>query len=187
MSAKTSSVALGAFFAAAALAASGCSTTCPRRDPTGEVFPSVRGTALDGRSVSIPEDFAGEPVVLLIGYEMNTQFDLDRWLLGLAQAGVAVRTYELPTIPGLVPGMFAGSIDAGMRSGIPREDWGSVITIYGDAKAVAAFTGNQPKLPGRIVLLDGSGRVAFFHDSGFSVRALERLRETLQALGGAKS
>lgn len=186
MKTSIAGIAMATFGALAALAATGCSTAYPRRDPTGEVFPSVRGTSLDGRTVSIPEDFAGEPVLLLIGYEMNTQFDLDRWLLALAQAGIAVRTYEIPTIPGLVPGMFAGSIDAGMRSGIPREDWGSVITIYRDAKAVVAFTGNQPKLPGRIVLLDPSGRVAFFHDSGFSVGALGKLRDVLGELEARK-
>ncbi len=168
------------------LGAAGCSTTYPRRDPTGERFPSVRGSALDGREVAIPEDFAGEPVLLLIGYQMNSQFDLDRWLLGLAQSGVDVRTYELPTIPGLIPGMFAGSIDAGMRSGIPREDWGAVITVYGDAGKVVRFTGNEVPLPGRIVLLDPSGRVVFFHDSGFSVKALERLKDALSGLRGAK-
>ena len=154
----------------------------PHRDPTGERFPTVRGAALDGKAVTVPDDFSGAPLLLLIGYQQNSQFDLDRWLLALHQAGVQVRTFELPTIPGLVPGMFAGTIDSGMRRGIPAEDWGSVVTVYGDADAIAQFTGNAEGLPGRILLLDGAGRVVFFHDRGFSVGTLDRLTAALATL-----
>lgn len=167
--------AVGGFLAA------GCRSTYDRRDPTGETFPAVRGNALDGRGVEIPAAFAGRPVLLLIGYEQNTQFDLDRWLLGLAQAGVSVATYEVPTIPGLVPGLFSGYIDGGMRRGIPEEDWGGVVTVYGDGDAIARFTGNADGLPGRIVLLDANGSVAFFHDRGFSPGTLDKLRLAVEA------
>lgn len=138
--------------------AAGCSTTYERRDPTGKVFPSVEGTALDNKNWRIPEDFAGAPVLILVGYKQNSQFDIDRWLLGLCEAGVKVRAFEVPTIPGLMPGAFSGYIDAGMRSGIPSEDWGGVITLYGDAAVVARFTGNEIGLPARVLLLDSVGQ-----------------------------
>lgn len=177
LSALAAGIALFAFTA--------CSTTYPRVGATilGKPFPTVAGTALDGTKYEIPKAFAGAPVLLLIGYEQNTQFDLDRWILGLQMAGVKVRTHELPTIPGLVPGLFAGTIDAGMRSGIPKEDWPAVITIYGDGSEVARFTGNATPLPGRIVLLDKEGKVAFFHDRGYSAGTLRELQVALQALG----
>ena len=159
----------------------GCSSTYSRRDPTGERFPSVIGTSLAGDEVRIPEAFAGEPVLLLVGFDQDTQFDLDRWLLGLTQAGIKVRARELPTIPGLAPRMFSGSIDKGMRSGIPSEDWGAVITVYGDGAKIAEFTGNENRLPGRIILLDSDGRVIFFHDRGYSVATLQRLRSALES------
>jgi hypothetical protein len=163
-----------------ALSGLGCSAKHPHRDPTGERFPSVVGTSLRGAEYRIPEAFAGEPVLLLVGYEQDTQFDLDRWLLGLTQAGIQVRAYELPTIPGLAPRMFQGTIDEGMRSGIPSEDWGAVITVYGDGDEIARFTGNENKLPGRVLLLDAEGRVIFFHDRGYSVGTLQRLRDALE-------
>jgi len=165
------------------IAVNGCSTTYPRRNPSGEMFPSVAGETLDGKAARLPEDFTGRPVLLLIGYEQDTQFDLDRWLLGLQQAGVAVDVREVPTIPGMIPRMFSGAIDNGMRSGIPDEDWGSVITVYGDAKKIAEFTGNENALPGRILLLDGEGKVRYFHDEGYSVGSLTRLQEALESLG----
>ncbi len=160
----------------------GCSSTQPRRDPTGEVFPSVVGTSLDGEEVSIPSAFAGAPVVLLVGYKQDSQFDLDRWLLGLTEAKVDVALYEIPTIPGLAPRIFSGMIDGGMRKGIPSEDWGSVITVYGDGSDIVEFTGNETPMPGRILLLDATGRVVFFHDRGYSVGSLNRLREALAGL-----
>ncbi|MHC4957676.1 MAG: hypothetical protein ACYTGN_04815 [Planctomycetota bacterium] len=158
-----------------ALAGPGCSSTYPQRDPTGAPFPSVTGTSLDGTEYQIPQAFAGEPVLLLVGYEQDSQFDIDRWLLGLTQAGFKVRTHEVPTIPGLAPRMFSGYIDEGMRSGIPSEDWGAVITVYGDGDKIAQFTGTENKLPGRVILLDAEGRVVFFHDRGYSVGTLQRL------------
>ena len=92
-----------------ALVGFGCGSTYDQRDPTGEQFPSVTGTSLKGAEYRIPEAFAGEPVLLLVGYDQDTQFDIDHWLLGLTQAGVTVRTHELPTIPGLAPRMFSGT------------------------------------------------------------------------------
>ena len=100
-----------------------CTTTVARRDPRGDHFPAVSGKDLDGTEVRLPEDLGGEPAILLVGYVMKAQFDLDRWLLGLVQLETPVRAVEVPTIRGMFPGMIAGRIDAGMRSGIPPEDW----------------------------------------------------------------
>lgn len=175
-----------------------CSSSEPRRDPTGETFPAVSGTSLDGKAFSIPGDFAGEPLLLLVGYQQNTQFDIDRWLLGLTmyfdghewvadatnpgRSPKPPRLYEVPTLPGLAPSLFAGRIDEGMRSGIPSEDWGSVITVYGDGGAIAKFTGTENGLPGRVLLLDARGKVVFFHDRGYSIGAMKKLLEALRAL-----
>lgn len=171
----------------ALLLASSCASSIPRRSPLGERFPSVAGTSLAGDEVRLPDDFAGAPVVLLVGYEMKTQFDLDRWILGLLQAGTPVALVEVPTIPGLLPGAFAGKIDQGMQSGIPSEDWGSVVTLYrGDASAVAAFTGNEGPRNGRVLLLDRQGVVRWFHDRGYSgstLLALDRVARGLAAEG----
>jgi hypothetical protein len=153
-----------------------CSTTWPRRDPTGEVFPTVAGTSLAGDAVTLPAVGAGAPLLLLIGYDQDAQFDLDRWLFGLDQAGWRIRTYEVPTLPGLVPRLLAGTIDGGMRRGIPAEDWASVVTVYGDGARIAEFTGNEDGLTGRVLLLDGAGKVVFSHDRGFSVTMLKALQ-----------
>ena len=150
--------------AALALLPFSCGTTYPRRDPVGQPFPEVRGESLDGEEVALPDALAGGPAVLFVGYEQESQFDIDRWLLGLDQAGVAARVLELPTIPGLGGRVASRWIDRGMRKGIPKEDWAGVVTLYRDAAPVARFLGNENPMPARVVLLDASGRVAGFHD-----------------------
>jgi hypothetical protein len=157
-----------------------CGSTRPNRSPLGEVFPSVQGTALDGEEWSLPEDLSGETAILLIGYKQNAQFDIDRWLIAFAMAGVQSKVLEVPTIEGLAPGIFSGQIDGGMRSGIPEVVWEAVVTIYGDAPEVVEFTGNENGLNARVLVLDPEGRVVFFHDGGFSVPDLDAMLEFVE-------
>lgn len=159
-----------------------CASHLPNRDPIGEMFPSVTGEALNGPEVNIPEDFRGKPVVLLVGYVQDAQFDADRWLLGLMQAKLDVEIREVPTIEGLMPGMFAGTIDNGMRKGIPEEDWPSVVTVYGDAGDIVDLTGNTTPRNIRVLLLDRDGRVAWFHDRGYSAGSLLKMKAALEKL-----
>lgn len=177
-----------ATLAAGALAAIavGCSSTIPNRNPVGEPFPAVAGEALDGQPWQIPRDLAGKPAILLIGFVQDSQFDIDRWLLGIVQAETPVAFLELPTIKGLVPRMFKGKIDEGMRQGIPVEDWRGVVTLWSDdAKRVVELTGNELPNNARVILLDGEGRVAWVADHGYSARGMidldARARELLDS------
>jgi hypothetical protein len=135
----------------------------------------VVGQSLEEERIEIPAAYAGDPVVILIGYKQRAQFDIDRWVMGLMQADVAAPIVELPTIPGLAATFASGWIDDGMRAGIPREDWAAVVTLYGDAATpVAKFTGNDRGHLTRVAVLDAEGRVLWFDDEGYSARkALE--------------
>lgn len=155
--------------AAGLIAAQGCSSTIANRDPTGEAFPAVVGESLEKVETALPDDLAGAPAILLVGYKQSAQFDIDRWFMGLLQADAEARIVEVPTIPGLVPTIASGWIDDGMRAGIPPEDWGSVVTLYGGAaKPVAEFTGNESGQRARVLVLDAAGRVVWFDDAGYS-------------------
>ncbi len=154
----------------------GCGTTTPRQDSDGRALPAVTGKALDGREWRLPDDLNGEPSVLLVGYEQNAQFDADRWLYGLLQAKTPARVLEVPAIPNRIATVFAGAIDEGMRSGIPSEDWGAVVTLYGaDARAMREFTGDENGRNMRVLVLDADGVVRWHHDRGFSAGKLLEL------------
>lgn len=158
----------------------GCSATYVNRNPVGEMFPPVEGQALTKETLTLPDYFNGSNVALLLGYKQDSQFDIDRWLIGLDMSKTEVTVYEIPTIQGLFPRMFSTTIDNGMRSGIPKELWGGVITIYKGGAEVQEFTGNENPNNARVMLLDKNGRVIYFHDRGFSVPALNELREILK-------
>lgn len=161
------------------LVTGGCSKQYVNQNPVGQVFPGVTGQSLENTRNEIPDYFSGRSVLLLIGYKQDSQFDIDRWLIGLDMTGTQVDVYELPTIQGMLPRMFKTKINDGMRAGIPKELWKGVITIYADGKTVQAFTGNENPNNARCILLDAQGKVIFFHDRGFSVDALNALRNAL--------
>jgi len=163
----------------AAVLLSSCATTYSNRYPVGEHFPKVSGQTLTEEEVELPEYFSGSEVVLLVAYKQDSQFDVDRWLIGLDMTKTKAKVYELPTIQGLFPRMFKAFIDEGMRSGIPKELWGGVITIYSGGAEVQEFTGNENPNNTRVILLDKEGKVVFFHDKGFSVQSLNKLRSLL--------
>ncbi|MGB0835576.1 MAG: hypothetical protein ACPGR2_13775 [Psychrobium sp.] len=161
------------------LSVSGCSTVFPNQDVTGLAFPSVSGESLSQKTVSIPQDFFGKPTLLLVGYVQDSQFDIDRWLIGLDMTQTQVAIYEIPTIAGMFPRMFSTVIDNGMRAGIPKELWGGVVTVYKDGALVQEFTGNVNPNNARVLLLDSAGKVIYFYDRGFAVEPLNKLRAVL--------
>lgn len=172
---------------AVVLTAGGCRSPLPNRVPVGEQFPTAVGNALSGERVDVPKAWAGAPTVVLIGYVQDAQFDADRWMLGLMQAGAKVRIVELPTIHSRIASVFEDTIDEGMKGGIPPEDWSSVVTVYGKAaRPIAEFTGNERPRNMRVLLLDRDGKVAWFHDEGYSPRELLALLDTLAALEGGQ-
>ncbi len=160
---------------------SGCSTVYPNKDITGQQFPEVIGQSLEKKSVTIPNDFSGQVTLLLIGYVQNSQFDIDRWLIGLDMTQTKVNVYEIPTIQGLFPKMFSTFIDNGMRSGIPKPLWKGVITIYEDGEMIQALTGNENAGNARVVLLNKNGQILYFYDQGFAVEPLNQVRDIIAA------
>lgn len=156
-----------------------CSTSYPNQAITGQAFPSVSGESLEKELMQIPDDFKGNMTLLLIGYKQDSQFDIDRWLIGLDMTQTQVAVYEVPTIQGLFPRMFSTFIDNGMRAGIPKPLWKGVVTVYQDGDQVQAFTGNENPNNTRVVLLDAQGKIIYFYDQGFSVDALNQLRALL--------
>jgi hypothetical protein len=154
-------------------------TDYKNKNITGAVVPIMFGQTLEKKSVEIPIFFDKPLTLLLVGYTQDTQFDIDRWLIALNMTETYVDTYELPAIQGMLPRMFKAKINDGMRRGIPEELWRGVITLYEDGETMQAFTGNENSNNARIILIDSNGKVLHFYDRGFSVDALNELRETI--------
>jgi hypothetical protein len=161
----------------------GCSSSvAPSQNITNAMFPRVQGQSLNKEPITIPDHYLGKPTLLLVGYLQKTQFDIDRWILGVLQADVAVQIVEVPTIAGMVPQMVQGFIDNGMRSGIPKSDWASVVTVYDDASKIIDVLGNERPQSAYAVLLDKTGRIVWSSNSGYSATQVLELKRVVEAL-----
>jgi hypothetical protein len=160
-----------------------CSSKVPSPgDVRNLVFPSVRGTNLSGDLVQIPERYTGKNVLLLIGYAQRAQFDIDRWILGALQVDLKAEIVEVPTIAGMIPQMVQGFIDGGMRSGIPKSDWASVVTVYEDANKIIQALGNDRPQSAYVILLDKEGRIVWTSNIGYSASQVLELKKLVDGL-----
>lgn len=161
-----------------------CLSACASYEYTSNVILNERmiqakGETLKGKKVTIPDEFSGKQTLLLLGYKQDSQFDIDRWLIGLDMTQTSIAVYEIPTIQGMAPRMFSTFINNGMRRGIPKDLWKGVITIYSDGDRIQRYTGNQNPNNTRVILLDEQGKVIYFYDRGFSVDALNNVRKLI--------
>jgi len=155
---------------------SACSTSYQNKNVDGLSLPTMQGQTLEEKSIEIPAMLQNSLTLLLVGYKQNTQFDIDRWLIGLGMTKTKVDAYEIPAIQGMFPRMFKTQINNGMRRGIPKELWKGVITLYGDGEVMQAFTGNENANNARVILINKQGKILYFYDKGFSVSALNAVR-----------
>ena len=162
---------------------SGCShTVIIPSDITNKTFPTVRGNSLDGQAIALPQTYEGKNTLLLIGYQQKTQFDIDRWILGILQAEMDVQIVEVPTIAGMMPQMVQQFIDNGMRSGIPQNDWASVVTVYEDADKIINFFGNERPQSALAVLIDKNSRIIWKSNLGYSASQILELKQIVSEL-----
>ena len=150
--------------------------------PIGRAFPWVAGTALSGSRVRFPDDFIGAPALLLIAYRRGAQNDVDRWAAFVRREAPGLKVLEVPVIPALVWRPFHGMIDGGMRGGVPKPQWSSVVTVYDDGAAVRDFVGDRGGPVAHATLLDAHGVVRALENGGFGEDAGRRLLAQLAAL-----
>lgn len=130
----------------------------------------------------LPDKYLGKPTLLLIGYQQKTQFDIDRWILGALQSDIQAEIVEVPTIAGMMPQMVQGFINNGMRSGIPQNDWASVVTVYEDAPKIITALGNERPQSAYVVLLDKEGRMVWTSNIGYSASQILELKKVVDQL-----
>lgn len=161
----------------------GCSSTVGApANVKNSPFPRVQGESLTKQPVTLPDTYLGKPTLLLIGYQQKTQFDIDRWILGALQSDVKAEIVEVPTIAGMMPQMVQGFINNGMRSGIPQNDWASVVTVYEDAPKIIAALGNERPQSAYVVLLDKEGRIVWTSNIGYSASQVLELKKFVDEL-----
>ena len=82
------------------LTSGGCMAKYPNQNPTGKMFPTATGENLDKESVELPRKYLGKPALYMAGYSQNSQFDLDRWAIGLNRWSFRLRSSRFPPFRG---------------------------------------------------------------------------------------
>ena len=171
------------FLSAICFMITACSSTVSTpANITHSKFPTVQGENLNKDSITLPDHYRGKNTLILIGYLQKTQFDIDRWILGVLQADIKVEIVEVPTIAGMMPQMVQGFINNGMRKGIPSSDWASVVTVYEDAPKIIAALGNERPQSAYAVLLDKDGYIVWTSTLGYSATQVLELKKLVESL-----
>lgn len=82
----------------------------------------------------------------------------------------------------MMPQMVQGFIDNGMRKGIPKDDWASVVTIYEDAPKIIAAFGNERPQSAYVTLLKKDGTIAWSSNQGYSASQVLDLKKLADSL-----
>jgi hypothetical protein len=147
-------------------------------------FPTVSGSNLQRKKLTLPHDFEGEQNLVFIAFQQWQQRQVDTWIpfaRELETAYPGLLYYELPTIQRL--NILARTfVNEGMRAGIPdpvaRE---RTITLYLEKEAFRVAL----QLPGEddiyVLLLDGQGRVLWRTEGSFTPEKGESLAVAIQA------
>lgn len=149
-------------------------TGCGKQKPPQQVsklvghrFPTVSGKDLTKHVVSIPGDWAGAPVIVLVTPSKGSQPDADRWIAALrTRTGVEFR--ETPVIDSVVARVMQGFIAGKMRGGLPRDMWPRVIPLFKDGGKVKSFFGDYGDRLAYVVVLDKDGVIRWFSAEGYS-------------------
>lgn len=142
-------------------------------------FPTITAENLNRERVTLPDDLAGNPALVLIAYKRQQQTNVNTWLDRMDEIEAAipgVQIIETPTISSGTWGWMAGFIDGGMRSGIPDpEARARTITLYTDVSLFNQALNIESTDTIYAVLLDAEGEVVGKVEGDFSEDKLMKL------------
>jgi hypothetical protein len=125
-------------------------------------FPLVSGINLVGEIVDLPAGFEGPVNLVVLGFEMDQQPDIDTWTEAyerMRNTFPSLRFYEVPVI-GAGSAAFRLWVNNGMHLGILEEDARKrTITIYVDRGKFNAAVGVGTVESIYALLVDRSGRI----------------------------
>ncbi|MDF1809555.1 MAG: hypothetical protein P1U42_07665 [Phycisphaerales bacterium] len=152
------------------------------QDESVMYFPTISAENLNREPVTLPDDLAGNPAIVLVAFKRQQQSNVNTWLdqLTMIEESIpGVRVIETPTISSFYWGWMAGFIDGGMRSGIPDQDARArTITLYTNTQKFRDALGLESNSTIYAVLLDDSGRVLRIEPGDFSQEKFDRLLDS---------
>lgn len=125
-------------------------------------FPTVTSVNLEGKSFTMPADFAGTRNIVFVAFLMEQQADVDSWVPTVKQLigrTPGLEYYELPTIKRMIAPM-RWMINSGMKSGInDRSARDRTITLYVEKGPFKDALGITDERAIQVLLVDQSGTI----------------------------
>ncbi len=128
---------------------------------------------------SDPRCSSGRIALISVAFERHAQGMLDSWSEPFVRkfgGNEGYVVYELPIIDAFWPRLISVSIDAGMRTGIPREKHPYVVTYYGDSTDLRQALEIGDRSLGYVYLLDRQGIIRW---AGSGYATDDRIREMI--------
>lgn len=129
----------------------------------GKIFPRINAYSLAKTEVVLPEMVKGKVTLIAIAFVREAQDMIDSWSIPFENRFAKNNNYtyyEIPMLDGLWR-LFRGSIDGGMRAGIPMEKHMNVVTYYGNYKQYASYLLINDINKGYVFLLDKEGIIRY--------------------------
>lgn len=125
--------------------------------------PHTEAETLSDKKIVLPDDFAGHPAVLNIGFSRSGGDSSRRWGKQLAQDLAGEKNLRIYSIAELqdAPKMVRGMIKHGMRSGVPKSEQDFFVVLYQDEDAWKKLADFSDTNDAYILLADSSGKVVW--------------------------
>jgi len=129
----------------------------------GKMFPKITAYSLAKTEVRLPDMAIGKVTLIAIAFVREAQEMIDSWSIPFEDRFSNKANYiyyEIPMLDGIWK-LFRGSIDGGMRAGIPNEKHKNVLTHYGNYKEYTSYLLIDNINNGYVFLLDKEGIIRF--------------------------
>jgi hypothetical protein len=147
-------------------------------------IPRVNAESLDGKSISLPQDFAGKVAILIIGFSRGGGNQCGPFARKLAKEPSVVEgkvaIYEIAMLES-APRLIRPMILHGMRSGIPQAEQNRFLPLFHDEKQwkqVAKFI-ESAQNDAYLLLVSSDGAVRWTGHGQYSERLYSELKRQL--------
>lgn len=147
-------------------------------------FPTISGENLPGESFTLPDDLAGERILLIVPFDDDQQVIAGTWLPAARELAAdfdGFTAYNVPVFPDIAAPIRM-VIRAGMSIAIPDADLrAATITVFLDERDSFLDALNIPDVTQmQAFLIDAEGNVLWRGAGVYSAAMGESLRETLE-------